>query len=185
VKIKATRPGWLSPNLSHWLREVTVLFCLFYVTWWNLDVAVFKGNAMSAGNRWVGTLLRLDQYWGMFAPAVFKDDGWYVLDGVTETKQHLDLNQNGKVATSAKPASVMALFKNDRWRKYSENYLFVHNAYMRPYYCNFLLRRWNEAHIQKQITDLEVVYMKEVTLPDYQVAPIQREVLCACSVQNQ
>jgi hypothetical protein len=132
--------------------------------------------------RWVGTLLRIDQYWGMFAPAVFKDDGWYVLEGTTTQNRIVDLNQKGREATYAKPPSVVALFKNDRWRKYSENYLFVHNSFMRPYFCNYLLRRWNEDHPQEPVTTLNIVYMKEVTLPDYQVSPPKREVLCTCAV---
>jgi len=75
----------------------------------------------------------------------------------------------------------VSLFKNDRWRKYSENYLFATNAYMRPYYCFYLLRRWNEDHPpQAQINELSVIYMKETSLPNYQTAPIQREVLCHC-----
>jgi len=184
VQIKVNRPQWFTPEWKILLRETIVLFFLAYTLWWNLDVAVFKGKSMSPGNRWVGTLLRTDQYWGMFAPAVFKDDGWYILAGTTSKNRLLDLNRQGKEVTDTKPASVMALFKNDRWRKYSENYLFVHNEFMRPYYCHYLLRRWNEDHSQEPVTYLEVIYMKEITLPDYQESPPQREVLCACSVEN-
>jgi hypothetical protein len=157
---------------------------LAYVLWWNLDVAVYQGRLMPAGSRWLGPLLRIDQYWGMFAPAVFKDDGWYVLEGTTATRQLVDLNQQGKEPDSRKPASVMKLFKNDRWRKYSENYLYVSKAYMRPYYCHYLLRRWNEDHPADPVTSLQVVYMKEVSLPDYRVSAPKREVLCACEVEN-
>ncbi|MDB5261797.1 MAG: hypothetical protein JWQ14_1078, partial [Adhaeribacter sp.] len=83
VQIKFNRPGWLTKQGLRGAREATALFFLSYVFWWNMDVAVFKGNAMSPAARSVGTLLRIDQYWGMFAPAVFKDDGWYVLEGTT------------------------------------------------------------------------------------------------------
>ena len=166
------------------VRQALVASLLAYVLWWNLDVAVFQGRLMPEGSRWLGSLLRIDQYWGMFAPAVFKDDGWYVLEGTTAKKHRVDLNQQGKEPDTVKPASVMSLFKNDRWRKYSENYLFVHNAFMRPYYCNYLLRRWNEDHPEDPVTYLEVVYMKEVSLPDYQVAIPRREMLCACALEN-
>ncbi|MGV3503325.1 MAG: hypothetical protein ACO1O1_06425 [Adhaeribacter sp.] len=167
-----------------WLREVLVGLLLAYVLWWNVDVALFRGGLMPPGSRWLGTLLRIDQYWGMFAPAVFKDDGWYVLEGTTASGRKADLNQQGKEPDTRKPASVVALFKNDRWRKYSENYLFVHKAYMRPYYCHYLMRRWNEDHPQDPVLSLEVVYMKEVSLPDYQVSVPKREVLCTCSTSR-
>ena len=170
---------------DHWfvpLREGVVLSLLVYVLWWNLDVAVMQGRIMNNNSRILGSILRIDQYWGMFAPAVFKDDGWYVLDGITAQNKHLDLNQRGKTPDATKPASVMALFKNDRWRKYSENYLFTYNEFMRPYYCNYILRTWNEDHPNNPVTQLEVIYMKEVSLPDYKISPPQREVLCACGL---
>ncbi|MBB4603064.1 hypothetical protein HNQ93_003853 [Hymenobacter luteus] len=162
-------------------REGLVLGLLAYVCWWNLDSIVRPEWAMRPSMRWLGYLIRTDQHWGMFAPSVFKDDGWYILDGTTTTGQHLDLNRQGRPTTSRKPASVVALFRNDRWRKYSENYLFVDNSYMRPYYCNYLLRIWHEDPTHPPLRQLEVIYMKEVSLPDYKVAGPTREVLCGCA----
>ena len=182
LQIKFSYPATWSQKWLVPLREGVVLFFLAYVLWWNLDVAVMQGRIMNDNSRALGSLLRIDQYWGMFAPAVFKDDGWYVLEGTTTQKQHVDLNQKGKQPDYAKPASVMALFKNDRWRKYSENYLFTSNEFMRPYYCNYLLRVWNEDHPNNSISQLEVIYMKEVSLPDYQYSPPKREVLCSCGI---
>jgi hypothetical protein len=135
---------------------------------------------MSEPLRWFGYLFRVDQHWGMFAPAVFKDDGWYILDATTPEGQHIDLNRKGKPVTLRKPKSVVSLFKNDRWRKYSENYLFISNIYLRPYYCNYLLRVWNEDSDNAPVQRLDVIYMKEVSLPNYQVATPSREVLCSC-----
>jgi hypothetical protein len=185
VQLQVTTQTGLPKAYQPMARDSLVGFLLAYVLWWNVDVAIFQGRLMPEGSRWVGNLLRIDQYWGMFAPAVFKDDGWYVLEGTTVNQRRVDLNQQGKEPDTIKPASVMGLFKNDRWRKYSENYLFVHNTFMRPYYCNYLLRRWNEDHPDDRVTTLEVVYMKEVSLPDYQVARPTREVLCACGSENQ
>lgn len=184
VKVQVTySSGWLKKRF-YLIREAFVLFTLAYVIWWNVDVSVMQGRAMPEQARIYGFLLRIDQFWGMFAPAVFKDDGWYVLEGKTQRNRRVDLNQHGKEPDYVKPASVMALFKNDRWRKYSENYLFVNKEFMRPYYCNFMLRRWNEDHPEDPVKYLEVVYMKEVSLPDYQVPPPQREVLCTCGEEN-
>jgi len=177
-----TAGGW---RLARVLRETFVVVVLGYVCWWNLDdVAVLRpaGGLMSAPMRWFGYLFRVDQHWGMFAPTVFKDDGWYIFEGTTATGQRLDLNRAGTPVRYAKPASVVALFKNDRWRKYSENYLFVNNAWMRPYYCNYLLRIWHENPAHPPLKHLSIVYMKEVSLPDYRVAKPVREVLCDCEL---
>ncbi|WP_161888980.1 HTTM domain-containing protein [Pontibacter russatus] len=180
VRVSLNRP--LAPrHLLSQLRNGFVAVALLYCVWWNLSGTHLPLYKLPDSSRWFGYILRLDQHWGMFAPIVFRDDGWYVLEGHTASGKSIDLNQQGKKVDEAKPASVMALFKNDRWRKYSENYLFVSNAYMRPYYCNYLMRRWNENHPDQPITQLEVVYMKEPTLPDYQVPTPTREVLCICA----
>jgi hypothetical protein len=169
-----------SIRLLRGVREALVAVVLAYVCWWNLDS--FGGPRWLMGDslRWFGYLFRVDQHWGMFAPTVFKDDGWYILEGRTTDGRLLDMNRGGQPVRYAKPASVVALFRNDRWRKYSENYLFVDNAWLRPYYCNYLLRIWHDQPRQPRLRHLSVVYMKEVSLPDYRYSRPQREVLCEC-----
>jgi len=170
-------------RLGRTVRETFVAVVLVYVCWWNLDdVGVLRpaGSLMASPVRWFGYLFRVDQHWGMFAPNVFKDDGWYIFEGTTADGHKLDLNRGGAPLSYAKPAAVVSLFKNDRWRKYSENYLFVSNTWMRPYYCNYLLRIWHEDPAHARLKHLSVIYMKEVSLPDYQVAKPTREVLCDC-----
>ncbi|QNF35827.1 hypothetical protein HUW51_12735 [Adhaeribacter swui] len=163
------------------IKEGFVIAVLGYVIWWNLSNVPQINHPIPVAARWLGMLLRVDQHWGMFAPQVFKDDGWYILEGLTTKNKRIDLNRQGQPVTEKKPKSVVALFKNDRWRKYSENYLFVNNAFMRPYFCNYRLRIWNESHAPAdQIKELQVVYMLERTLPNYQPIIPQRQVLCVC-----
>ncbi|GAB2527404.1 HTTM domain-containing protein [Rufibacter soli] len=181
VRLTWNRPTWSGNFPLKYLREGVVLVALALALWWNLSTLGKPYFQVPAGVQWVALVPRLDQNWSMFAPNVFKDDGWYVLEGINNQNRKVDLNQQGKEPDTIKPASVVSLFKNDRWRKYSENYLFVSNAYMRPYYCFYLLRRWNEAHPPpQQVKELTVIYMKEFTLPDYQTAPVQKELLCHC-----
>jgi hypothetical protein len=183
LHLERTRPAPASrARLLCLVREALVFSLLFYICWWNLDDVDGKpGRWMSDDTRWVGFLFRVDQHWGMFAPSVFKDDGWYVLEGTTTTGRVLDLNRGGAPVSYAKPAAIVSLFKNDRWRKYSENYLFINNSWMRPYYCNYLLRIWQQNPAHPLLRHLAVVYMKEVSQPDYRVAPATREVLCDCA----
>ncbi|MGI4884618.1 MAG: hypothetical protein ACRYFR_06625 [Janthinobacterium lividum] len=184
LRFERTRPAVPAHrDLARSLGNAFVATVLFYVCWWNLDdVAVLRpaGGLMAPPVRWFGFLFRVDQHWGMFAPAVFKDDGWYILEGTTADGRQLDLNRGGAPVTYAKPASVVSLFKNDRWRKYSENCLFVDKAWLRPYYCNYLLRTWAKNPAHPPLRSLRLVYMKEISLPDYRVAQPTREVLCEC-----
>ncbi|UOQ79449.1 MULTISPECIES: HTTM domain-containing protein [Hymenobacter] len=184
VQVRIHTSWAVSEGLRRWLRtlrEGLVAGLLVYICWWNLDSIVTPQWMMKAPLRWIGFLTRVDQHWGMFAPSVFKDDGWYILDGTTKDGRHVDLNRHGAALTYAKPASVVSLFKNDRWRKYSENYLFVDNSYMRPYYCNYLLRIWHENPANPPLQQLDVIYMKEVSQPDYKVPPPKPELLCGCA----
>lgn len=186
IKVQVASTLELSAGFHRLLRAMRngfVTGILIYVCWWNFDNIVDPRWTMSEGFRWLGFLVRVDQHWGMFAPTVFKDDGWYILDATTVDGRHLDLNRKGAPTTYEKPESVMRLFKNDRWRKYSENYLFVSNTYMRPYYCNYLLRIWSENPSNPPLRHLDVIYMKEVSQPDYKVATPTREVLCGCDAE--
>lgn len=158
------------------LREFAVVFFLLFVTCWNLqNVDIVNGVTKSVN--WAGLTLRTDQNWGMFAPGVFKDDGWYILEGTTKDGNKIDLNRKGEPVTYEKPENVVSLFSSDRWRKFSENYLFISNGYLRPYYADMVLREWNESNPDKKIVKLEVIYMKEVTAPDYKPVTPSREVL--------
>ena len=184
LRLERTRPATPgSRELMRSVRDTFVATVLFYVCWWNLDdVAVLRpaGGLMGEPVRWFGYLFRIDQHWGMFAPSVFKDDGWYVMEGTTTDGHLIDLNRGGAPVDYAKPASVVALFKNDRWRKYSENYLFIDKTWLRAYYCNYLLRIWSENPAHPPLRHLSIVYMKEMSLPDYRLAQPTREVLCEC-----
>lgn len=157
-------------------REFTVMFFLLFVVFWNLQ-NIHAVDGVTKPLNWAGLTLRTDQNWGMFAPGVFKDDGWYILEATTKEGGKIDINRGGAPVTYTKPASVVSMFSSDRWRKFSENYLFICNSYLRPYYANMMLRRWNEAHPDKKVVKLEVIYMKEVTAPDYHYVQPTREVL--------
>ena len=165
------------------VREVTVLFFLLFVVAWNLQNVEAISNITGKVN-WAGLLPRVDQNWGMFSPGVFKDDGWYVLEGTTMNNEKIDLNRDGDPLTYEKPERVVALFSNDRWRKFSENYLFVSNGYLRPYYADFILTTWNKENPDRKIKKLEVIYMKEVSAPDYKPVRPVREVLSTRVLKN-
>jgi hypothetical protein len=133
--------------------------------------------------RWVGHLFRVDQYWGMFAPSVFKDDGWFVMLGKTVNGQEIDIKNPGSTVNYDKPAVVAEFFPDDRWRKYHENILFVNNNHYRLYYCAYLTNEWNRRQKDpgERIPNLSIIYMKEVTQPAYQVSPPVKELLFECN----
>jgi hypothetical protein len=151
-----------------------------YVLCWNAGNVSFNHYKLADEVRFVAYTLRLDQNWGMFAPGVFKDDGWFMLEATTKEQQTIDLFHPEDSISDKKPANITAMFKNDRWRKYAENLIFVSNNYMRGYFCNYYLKKWNAAHPDQPITALSVIYYTELTPPDYHYAIPKKDVLCTC-----
>lgn len=164
------------------LQSALVIVFFTYVVA-NNRATIGQPSVISESMDNVGLALRLQQNWGMFAPAVFKDDGWFILSGKTADGSTIDLARDGESVHFSKPAYVagMVTYRQDRWRKYHENILFVNKSMYRGYYCNYLLNTWNEHHDkEQQIQSLKIYYMKEISLPDYKKSIPQREELCAC-----
>jgi hypothetical protein len=154
-----------------------LIFLIVFVFDWNFSNISFVTSKIPDSLRFIGYSLRLDQCWGMFAPGVFKDDGWYIVEGSTDKGDKINLLDPDKKLNFNKPKSVVGMFENDRWRKYSENYLFDYNEYMRGYFCSYCKRVWNEKHPDKKVNSLRVIYMKEFTLADYKYSVPQMNVL--------
>jgi len=126
-----------------------------------------------------GKAFRLEQNWGMFSPTILKDDGWYVYSGLSKG-HYIDIKHERDPVSFEKPKYGVTEFESDRWRKFQENYTFHNNNYMRPFFCQYLLKKWNKEHPDKHIDDLTIFFMKETTLPNYKVKPIEKTAVCNC-----
>ena len=162
--------------------SVLMLFFLAYTFLWNVET-LGRPVPVLRHLHWVGNFLRIDQHWGMFAPAVFKDDGWFVLLGRTASGKEVDIAHPDVPISYEKPEVMPAFYKNDRWRKFHENMLLAQNNHLRLYYCAYLTHTWNKQQTspENRIPNLQIIYVKEVSLPDYKAAPPLKEVLCECN----
>ncbi len=178
---------WRIPVYDHaaWREHLKTAFLIFltvFVFDWNFSNLSAVTSKLSDQLRFIGYGLRLDQNWGMFAPGVFKDDGWYVLEGITKEGRSVNLLDPGKSVSYRKPRSVVSMFKNDRWRKYSENFIMSYNNDARGYFCNYYKRIWNNTHPEQTIEGLRVYYMSELTKPDYQYSKPEKIMLWQCGL---
>jgi hypothetical protein len=169
----------LNPILEY-TKNGCLVFLVLFVFDWNFSNLSFVKSKLSKDLRWIGYSLRLDQNWGMFSPGVFKNDGWYILQGITEKNDTLNLLDPSGKLDYKKPSNIVSMFKNDRWRKYSENFIFSDNENMRGYFCNYYKRNWNRDHPGKHIKTLRVIYMEEMTLPDYKYSIPKKNILWEC-----
>ncbi len=128
----------------------------------------------------VGNFLRLEQFWGMFSPNILKDDGWFVYKGLKTDGDTWDLYYNRSGINKNKPNRVVDMYESDRWRKFAENYQKNEYNFMRPYFCKYLIKKWNREHPDNKIDGLDIFFFKEVSLPDYKTAPIEELNVCLC-----
>lgn len=161
------------------ISEIIVILALVYVFGWNMNTIGRK--AVPDNLLWVGNFFKLQQHWAMFAPTVFKNDGWFIYLGTTKEGKEIDLLRYGQPVDYTKPERVADLVKNDRWRKYGENIIMQSNSQLRPYFCTFLLNEWNDRHPQQAVRQLKVIYMHEESLPGYRTKEVEPWDLCTCT----
>lgn len=162
------------------IKNSFLFFCIALCMLWNISTVNGSGLTVANGFFQFGYSLRFNQNWGMFAPTVFKDDGWFIMEGTTKDSLKIDINRNGTKADYNKPNSVLDYIKDDRWRKFYENYVFASNAFIRPYLCTYLMGEWNKNHPDTKIDSLKIIFMKEFSVLPYQKQKVTKEVLFTC-----
>jgi hypothetical protein len=125
-------------------------------------------------------VLRLNQYWGVFSPTVMKRDGWFVYYGIDSLGRQWDLRRNEDYVDFSKPAHIVNMYKNDRWRKLAENLQSDASAFLRPLYCKYILSNWNSKHPEKKIVTLNLYFMEKKSLPNYRTTAVEKKIFCVC-----
>jgi hypothetical protein len=129
---------------------------------------------------YVTNALKLEQYWGMFSPYIYKMDGWYIYRGFKQDNSVWDIYNDRPGTDTIKPIHIDKMYPTDRWRKFAENYQRDNYNFMRPYYCQYLLKKWNAAHPENRIVGLNILFLEEETLPDYKTKPLKQQNVCLC-----
>ena len=168
-------------TLKNYFIILVISFCLMM----NLGSVKKFPYALDPAIVHYGKALRLEQNWGMFAPFILKDDGWFVYSALNFQYKYIDIKNDRDTVIYTKPKYPVCEFESDRWRKFQENYTFNNNNYMRPFYCKYLLKKWNKEHPDKRILDLTIFFMKETSLPDYKTEPLVKTAVCNCSENNE
>jgi hypothetical protein len=165
-------------------RNYFVIFVAIFCLMMNLGSVKKFPYALDPAIVHYGKALRLEQNWGMFAPYILKDDGWFVYSALRNDRKYIDIKNNMDTVIYTKPKYGVCEFESDRWRKFQENYTFNNNNYMRPYYCKYLLNKWNNEHPDQPILDLTIFFMKETSLPNYKTEAIVKTAVCNCTENN-
>ena len=167
-------------QISNTLKNTFVITVTFFCLMMNLGSVKKFPYALDPTIVAYGKVLRLEQNWGMFSPYILKDDGWFVYSGLNAQLKYIDIKHHIDSVSFKKPDIGVTEFESDRWRKFQENYTFNNNNYMRPFYCKYLINKWNKEHPDNHISDLTIFFMKETSLPNYQTMPITKTAVCNC-----
>jgi hypothetical protein len=87
----------------------------------------------------------LEQRWRMFAPYPTREDGWYIMEGVTADGRSFDLWNDG-LPSDNKPVDVSGTYRDIRWSSYLMGLRTERKRDYRPYFARYLCRRWNSSH---------------------------------------
>jgi len=161
------------------LAAVVVIGLITIVCYWNiykLPQTKFKFS------RTIGPVLytlRLTQHWNMFAPTVFKRDGWYVIKGKTTDGTLVDVFRL-KVGEPSfeKPANVHDMYGNQRQTKYYMNIARTRRRARKSALGGYLCRRWNRTFKGKnKLAVHKIYYMVERTPKQGQPFKIKRHMI--------
>lgn len=154
------------PWRPRWHNQVLAGVALVYISWWNLG-SMFPDHFSVKGDwRRPANLLRIDQYWDMFAPRPLKDDGWWILQGERLDGQKVDLQRGGLPVDFDKPPQVTDIYRNERWRKYMRNLWNKDNAKYRKPFALWLCRDYNShAAPHAKLESIQLIFMRETTQP--------------------
>jgi hypothetical protein len=171
------RPGWAPPGGL--LANTILIFCIIYSILWNVSTLDYESNYVVFPRQMshLGTVLGLDQGWGLFAPAPGRVSGWYYSVGTQRDGQRISLPDGGPV-DERKPELLSATFPNGRWRKLMMN-LSLTNANGQPFfpyllrgYASYLMREWNARHQgDEEVIAVDVYWMSEVAADPGQPRP--------------
>lgn len=159
-------------------------FFLLYIFFWNLSTV--SSFTMPPSTVPLGSFLGIKQSWDMFAPNPTKNDGWYVIPGTLQGGQQIDLLpavthsdfRQAQGISWEKPQYVAGTFENKFWRKYLNNIRKEKNTDQRLHFGRYICREWNASHTGAgQLETFQLVFMKEKTLPDYQVSQPESQAL--------
>lgn len=165
------------------LRPLINIVCLLVIIVsliMNLGFLSWFGYTLRGETLYPINIFRLDQYWGMFSPAVLKRDGWFVYHGIDSVGRQWDLRLNQDYVDYKKPPRIVSMYRSDRWRKLAENMQRDDMTFLRPQYCRYVIRKWNREHPDKKMATLNLYYLQKENLPGYKTTGVSKILFCVC-----
>ena len=108
-----------------------------------------------------GLLLRIDQYWGLFAPEPPRVHSWFVAEGVLADGRRVDLIRDGAPLDWSCPISS-SIYKNQRWKRFYVGEASEAGGFTREPHIRYLFRRWTPLF--PDLVSIELYRMSQPSL---------------------
>ena len=174
------RAKWSSPLLN-----LVAGFFLIYIFVWNLTSV--STVTMTEDARALGISLGISQYWSMFAPSPTQGTSWYVMPGVLQDGQQIDLfpyvldgnPHDLKEVAWEKPQDIRNYFTSERWRKYFDALTNNDNTTLLRPFGQSICRSWNDINggTPLELQTFKIVANWQPTLEDNRRAPTEQTVV--------
>jgi hypothetical protein len=150
------------------LREgaVAIVFVAVLVDSVNINMIDRLGIERISEPRWMQAIIQAPQLvhdWKLFAPYPSRDDGWWVIDGVTVSGRSVD-PMTGRAPTFEKPHDLSRRV-GVWWRKYLHRIWLREFAAHRVHFARFVTRSYRRANPDDPLDNFKLYYVEERTLP--------------------
>lgn len=187
-KREESPPAWSPP--SGLMANTFAVFCLVYVVGYNVfNFLGIKSRELSPEARaWLplvpdqfgqlGSVLGIEQSWGVFAPEPGRHVGWFVVAGQQKDGRAVDAYNGGPLSWD-KPDFLTLTYESGRLRRIRMNLAATDPyPYLLPGFTRYYFDEWNRRHDgQQQVKSIEVWWMREVTVPPGETPPPPERIL--------
>ena len=169
---------------QRWVGWLLVFMLLWnFLMTWN-----YPDSVKAQLPRWLSngiSLLRMDQYWGMFSPNPMTLDGWYVIAAELEDGRVIDFLEPEREDLWSKPAQVLQTYPSDRWKEYMMR-IFDYPSQSKLWQgvISYFQSQWRSQYLEDvQVKSVTVYYMIEKTTA-LGVLPVEKEQLWPATDDN-
>jgi len=174
------------PRFFNILTNILIIFLIVFVLFWNLKHSYADTFSFINKLTFVGKATQLRQKWNMFAPKPYSSDGWYVIVGLLDNGEIVDVFRNGKEVSWEPPENRLDDFSSYRWRKLTRNMYKEKNKRFKRFYSKYLCDKWNNNRNGPKLKEMDMYFVSEYTLPDYKFREhkINKRYSYECRIKN-
>lgn len=163
ISKKQQKINWLEfSSLSNFIA----VFFIVYILLWNIS-GLKIGIKIPERFQYLGYVTGVNQQWLMFAPAPFRYTGWYIVSGVSNDGEMVNLRNPDKPLPLSEPKNIAGEYRDYRDRRFFTGLFYGYNSQkQRAFYADYLCREWNmKKNGTPKIESVSIDYIMKKTPP--------------------